>query len=640
MTRNDPSLRLNRLVVFKSGMRAYDEQFKVGVNIIRSEGNSAGKSTIVDLIFFAMGGDLTAWKDEAASCDTVYAELTINGAVVTTRREVSRSGLQPMWLFFGGFDQAIENAADGWQRYSYSRHGERENFSQVIFRLLGLPDVSSDGDSNITIHQLLRLMYVDQMTPPDRIFRQERNDSPLRREVIGDLLCGVYDPKIYPAQLLLRRKNREYDSLSQGLVNLRNVLSRVESMVKLDELLVKQDNVKIEREEILSEIELLKNVRFDIVSTDNSRSSAINGIQMAMEKLNRDTADAELTANQTAFAIQDANQLIGEMERSLRQLKEGHFTSESLGALKFQFCPSCLSPLEELKHEHGCVLCKVQMTAGTLDSRYVRMRNELEMQLRESRRLQERRQQKLQQQRDAAASLQVLRKIASDEFIALNRHYLTDADIEIDRLSIRLGYLDRELIDLDREVRLSTELQALSEQKDVLNKEIVALKDDIKLWEASKKRRADKAEGVVAKLTTSVLSTDVQSEKEFATDSLVYYNFAEDRVGINGKFGFSASSLTVVRNAFHLALLWASCIDKEFLYPRFILMDNIEDKGMTEVRSQNFQREIVRISDELSCEHQIIFTTSMIDPVLDVSNMTVGEKYTFNNKSLKILTES
>ena len=57
-------------------------------------------------------------------------------------------------------------------------------------------------------------MYVDQLTPVDRIFRLEPNlnDSPLRRQAVGDLLCGVLDTRIYPAQLALRDLDREYEA--------------------------------------------------------------------------------------------------------------------------------------------------------------------------------------------------------------------------------------------------------------------------------------------------------------------------------------------------------------------------------------------------------------------------------------------
>lgn len=141
---------------------------------------------------------------------------------------------------------------------------------------------------------------------------------------------------------------------------------------------------------------------------------------------------------------------------------------------------------------------------------------------------------------------------------------------------------------------------------------------------------------MIQEYTASILSKDIQTESEFSENSDVYFDFAEDRITINGKSGFSASSLTLIRNAFHLALHWAACSNSALRYPRILLLDNIEDKGMTEKRSQNFQRLITDISGSIEVEHQIIFTTSMIDAELQASDMTVGEMYTFANKSLKI----
>jgi len=45
---------------------------------------------------------------------------------------------------------------------------------------------------------------------------------------------------------------------------------------------------------------------------------------------------------------------------------------------------------------------------------------------------------------------------------------------------------------------------------------------------------------------------------------------------------------------------------------------------------------IKTVSDDIDVDHQIIFTTSMIAPDLDTKELTVGDLYDFNNKSLKI----
>ena len=81
------------------------------------------------------------------------------------------------------------------------------------------------------------------------------------------------------------------------------------------------------------------------------------------------------------------------------------------------------------------------------------------------------------------------------------------------------------------------------------------------------------------------------------------------------------------------------------MYPRLILSDNMEDKGMEDSRSQNFQKIIVDRLNQIEAEkqvkadapdYQVIFATSMIAPELDDPKYTIGENYTIENKSLKM----
>jgi hypothetical protein len=60
----------------------------------------------------------------------------------------------------------------------------------------------------------------------------------------------------------------------------------------------------------------------------------------------------------------------------------------------------------------------------------------------------------------------------------------------------------------------------------------------------------------------------------------------------------------------------------------------MEDKGMEEARSQNFQENIATLSTALDEPHQIIFTTSMISQSLNTPQYCVGEFYTADRKSL------
>ena len=53
-------------------------------------------------------------------------------------------------------------------------------------------------------------------------------------------------------------------------------------------------------------------------------------------------------------------------------------------------------------------------------------------------------------------------------------------------------------------------------------------------------------------------------------------------------------------------------------------------------RTQNFQKALVDLSNKFKVEHQMIFTTSMINPTLNNTVHCIGEFYNETNKTLKV----
>ena len=83
-----------------------------------------------------------------------------------------------------------------------------------------------------------------------------------------------------------------------------------------------------------------------------------------------------------------------------------------------------------------------------------------------------------------------------------------------------------------------------------------------------------------------------------------------------------------------MALFLESIVDDQIRIPGFMMFDNIEDKGMREERSMNFQKIIVNECSKIKKPCQLIMTTSMIDPELDGSKYCVGPYYDRNNPTL------
>src|SRR5260370_28099885 len=98
----ETTLIITRAVVERGDRFVYDEAFHPGVNVIRGE-NSSGKSTILNFLFYGLGGDLADWSETALLCSRVILEVQMNGKTATLSREVSQQIGQPMEIFGGSY---------------------------------------------------------------------------------------------------------------------------------------------------------------------------------------------------------------------------------------------------------------------------------------------------------------------------------------------------------------------------------------------------------------------------------------------------------------------------------------------------------------------------------------------------------
>ena len=266
MTMRKPSLLLQRLVVLKSSAILYDQSFHRGLNIIRGD-NSSGKSTIADFIFFALGGDLHTWTPEASAADSAHAEVAINGTAYTLSREVEPGTHPPLYIYEGMLEDAM-GSREAWLRYPYSRSSNTQSFSQILFGLLGLPELRTEALQNITMHQLLRLVYVDQITAVDEIFRHERFDSRDTRIAVGELLLGIDDLEMHDVRLRLRDAEKSFSQVAGELRSMFRILGKTDysntTIINYQEQIAE---TQTEQEEIRRTVEQLAYRRDDEASS-------------------------------------------------------------------------------------------------------------------------------------------------------------------------------------------------------------------------------------------------------------------------------------------------------------------------------------------------------------------------------------
>lgn len=635
MTRFNPYLKITRLVVFTDeGRIAYDENFNSGVNIIRGH-NSSGKSTIANFIFYALGGDFKKWTTAAQSCGDVYAELEINSEFVTVRRTVSLNGYQPMLIFWGSYDEAKVRGSEGWEIYPYKRTQNKKSFSNALFLALGLPELRGDLDSNITMHQILRLLYVDQKSLTLDLLMTETFDSSITRKTIADLLFGVYDDSLYSDEISLREAEKEEDIKKRQFEGIERILksgdTETDPKVINDQLNENTKNI----ESIENYLDEMRKNENSNVSQDQETQLKTVDIKNHLLEERRKMSDLQTRINDYEFEINDSIEFIKSLEKRALALKNSLVTRESFNEIQMIHCPNCLSPLEPPIDDDHCHLCKQQLPEDKGSSQIKRMQQEVDNQIRESKKLLEKKEHILLELKSKFPAIeQTVRQLQRDLNETLKSVKSTRNE-QYDELLINIGQLRSENDHLVKQLKAIEQIDVLRKELAILATRIQSLKISINSKRQDQNRRLQTSYERIRENSLRLLHSDLGRQPEFSTGYNVEVDFEKNTFSLDGKNNFSESSNVYLKNSVRFAIFFVSLEKEFFRLPRFILCDNIEDKGMEPVRSQSFQKEIVAMSSESDVEHQIIITTSMIDPELDNTDLCVGEFYTETQNALK-----
>lgn len=623
-----PTLTISRLVVTKGGQRVFDQSFHLGLNVIRGE-NGSGKTTVADFLFFGLGGDTPSWRAEAAICDYVFVEVLINGQSVTFRRQVEEERFRPMAIFWGTLDES-EKMGTEWQLYPYAASATKESFSQAVFRAAGIPEIKATT-SKITLHQVLRLIYVDQKTDYEQLFRTELFDSPLTRQAVGDLLCGVYDGRLYEAELMVVEKEAHRGRLQSELRAIYAILgtSGIPDPAWLTE---EKSKYLTERDAAYARLKTLGQKP----ESSSADPLATRRAQIAgdLAKQNELVRGLEIDVIQIQTDIADRDQFLAALSLRLNALEESESTHESLGTFSFKFCPACYAPLTF--DGNACHLCRNPVETGK-GQNLLALRRELEQQISESQQLQLTMHERLNdalKKLPAEKNQQRTLQLQYDEIATAVMPSIGAILAEQHR---RIGYLDRTIEELERRSQLAARLAEISTQQANLSAEISKLTDEIAARKVAQQQIMEDVYKTVATITRDLLKRDLPREEIFMKAERVEFDFGGNHISVNGKRTFAASSNVYLKNAFHLALFQSSLTRDYMRYPRLAIFDNVEDKGMEPARSHNFQKLVQELSDSTELDHQIILFTSMVEPSFESApELLIGPHYKHDYKTLRI----
>lgn len=621
-----PFIIINQLLIKKGGKNIYDEKFKSGVNIIRGA-NSSGKSTIADFIFYALGGDLNKWKPEALSCNFTYLEVNLSGKIFVLRREIRESSKAGMDIFNGFMEQALLSDINSWLRYPYSATENKESFYQAILQELGIPYTKSEASSSITLHQLLRLMYVDQMTSLDRLFKFDRFDNASKRKAIGELLIGLSDLSLYELRLEAQTINSLLDNKTKEIQTLQKFFG---GEIKTSE------TINQEIEENKARIQTLESMLDNTKNEENhEESSTTSELRKEIKELQKKLRNLIDEKHSITFEIIDSERFVRSLDTRLKAIDESSKTIDALSNIGYQYCPACFEVTKKYDSNH-CGLCgsEHRTNSTALDPTF-KIRKEIEFQIAESTINLRNNQSKVSTIDFEIEKIKELLSIKKSSLDTIEKP-IKQVNQESKEIILEIGSLYNQNHQLVESKSKFSKFYSLSQERESMQDKLNGLNDKLNYLEKQLGIEMALKKKSISDLTKVIIQADTNHEEAFTNAENIGFDFGEDRVSIDDRVLFSASSMVYLKNAFRLALLQASCLDKSYLYPRFLLMDNVEDKGMQEERSHIFQHEIIRVSSQITVPHQIIFTTSMIATDLNNTAYCVGEFYQKGNESLKL----
>lgn len=632
-----PTLSVRRLIVQQGGHRAFDCEFHDGVNIVRGR-NSSGKTTIMDLLAYSLGAENIRWKPEALLCSTTMVEVHLNGVPATLLREIEREGQRPLNIFWGPISEALTASVNSWERYPFRRSEQKISFSQALFSALEIPQAQGAAASNLTLHQLLRVLYADQPSVHSPIFRTDSFDSALTRDMVGGYLCGVSDDDLYAAQLEVREVGKALDKIVSELRGIFNILGRSGQTPDIEASKSKIPALEAERGKLVEYIASLKEDRTLSKKETTAAAQKVDGVRKQLNAAQRYEfvlKDGLLKLN---LEIADSKLFLKELESRLAGLDDSKQTRNYFGGLSFQFCPSCLAELKaDSISPHDCHLCQNELGDDAGNTNILRMRNELSIQLKESTLLLKAKEEEVAKlSRDIPLAVDAVKRLEA-EYVSLSSHWSSNVETLLEDSARRLGALDEEIKQAYEDQKLYSVISELQKHRSEMTSKVEALNEKIISLERKQEGRKREVADKLSKNMVELLRQDLPLQPEFMQAQAVDFSFIDNTVIVNGSKNFSESSAVVLRHVFHLALLKTSSELAYMRVPRFMMLDGIDDGGMEKERSHNLQNLIVTTCKAIKVPYQLIFATSEINPDLEGGELVVGRYFNPESRSLDVL---
>jgi len=586
---------------------------------------SSGKSTIVEMVNFCLGGKLV--KTPAVSAEVVKAQLSVSFASQTIlfERGVSSNSVDVSWqdgeeLFYETLPlSASEQPIIG---------DEVFNLSDFILTKLGISPIKvrkRKKDENSELHRLsfrdfYKFCYLDQLHLDSSLFRLE---SPITGEKSKDVLkfvLGFQSDHLLSLQQDLQEKRQLQRSLREAAKQISTFLEKYgfASETQIDQ--------RVQR----------VNTQANALEAERDEQDTKDTKAFLTDDLRAQARTLEDQHNEKSKAIVEIQARIDE-QTSLRaelialKIKAARATSASslLEGAGFTACPSCGTEIDTPSDPNQCALCKSDISASepnniqsaVIEQDLTDRIEDLKLSLRRldgSLKIQERTLREIQEKRSAVA-LQI-----SDVRESIESEYLQRAR----KIEAELGKLNERRRFLMKVRAMPAEIEERQNQADSLNADISKIQRLIEK-EVEKFERGRENVAVLERNFLAILRA-IHFPEITEGDSWMPYIYAKDRPSDPWTFEDAGSGgKTVLFKICYALAIHKTAAEQNLFLPKWFIVDSTMKNITPDINPDvfiHFYDELYRLLNNELKDWQCIIVDQTFSPFKGFEHGTFARK--------------
>lgn len=608
-----------RRVVYSGEKYSFESPYLNDGLVIMEGLNGHGKSTFMNLIYYGFGGRVQSFNknddkerkkhNEICNDKNNYVELLIE--IDDKKYELTRY-IGDNSIFIVGEDEQVT------QTCVYRQSGDESTviFSDWILSKLNIDVfdiVQGTRSFKLNFTDLLRLIYHDQQTEVDKIYKEADNsnflsDSLEIRKAIFEVLLGKTYNEYYYTLGQYKLKLKEFEK-AQAIMDsyddfLREVLDYdLENVIHINAMIAEQ-------KEMIKRVQLERNVVMSEVSNVDEVWKLINEQKSLLVSRQNEQEHWKRTKSLTGQSIDKIIYLIEEAENELEEIEKIRLVNKKLKLFTPNTCPYCLRTVERKK---GKCICGSDISEEQYEKFFYTDEEYLSI---------------LKVRKKSIQSLKNLleRKNARMKIILSN---IEKTGMEIEKIRLYITELSKDIgsnynsayvrrLD-ERERELNTRLlelqqaKELSEKRDSLASEVIKLRNQVESLKIkvdtylnqAKEDMLNKKKDFSKVYSDLMQSADAQCYSAYIGDDYLPY--------INSGL-YRERSASVPKRLMYFFSLLIESLKNDINFPRFLMIDTPNKEGIDPdnlIKNIELLAEADKYNIENKCPYQIILTTGI-----------------------------